>query len=160
MYGSKWIRIGSISGALGVSFGALGSHAVKSALQAKTESEAMTGELMTRILENWSTATQYMMYHSIAIVLVGLVAIHVCSKLLTYAGIFFTTGIAGFSLGLLLYNMMLMTTGTKVVLLVAAIVPLGGVCFILGWICLAAALWTGNRCQARPKSSLDESASA
>ena len=161
MYGSKWIRIGSISGALGVSFGALGSHAVKSALQAKTESEGMTGELMTRILENWSTATQYMMYHSIAIVLVGLVAIHVCSKLLTYAGIFFTTGIAGFSLGLLLYNTILMTTGTKAVLLVAAVVPLGGVCFILGWICLAAALWTGNnKCQATPKSSLDESLSA
>ena len=63
MYGSKWIRIGSISGALGVSFGALGSHAVKSALQAKTESEGMTGELMTRILENWSTATQLSLIH-------------------------------------------------------------------------------------------------
>ena len=46
MYGSKWIRIGSISGALGVSFGALGSHAVKSALQAKTESEGMTLSLI------------------------------------------------------------------------------------------------------------------
>ena len=157
MYGSKWIRIGSISGALGVSLGALGAHAVQSALQTKTESGAMTGEVMTRILENWSTATQYMMYHSIAIVLVGLVAIHVCSKLLTYAGIFFTAGITGFSLGLLLYNIMLITSGTKIVLLVAAVVPLGGICFIIGWVCLAAALWSGNTCQA-PQQAAEQTA--
>tara|TARA_B100000945_G_scaffold307403_1_gene295807 strand:+ start:1782 stop:2234 length:453 start_codon:yes stop_codon:yes gene_type:complete len=146
MYGSKWIRIGAISGALGVSLGALGAHAVKSALEEKTEAGSMTTEVMSKVLENWSTATEYMMYHSIAIVLVGLVSAHLCSKLLTCAGSFFTAGIAGFSLGLLSYNILLITSGTKVIFLVAAVVPLGGVFFIVGWVCLAAALWTGKTC--------------
>jgi len=147
MYGSKWIRLGAITGALAVSLGALGAHAVETALQKKTDNDEITNEVMIRILENWSTATDYMMYHSVAIVLVGLVAVHVCSKLLTYAGSFFTVGIMGFSLGLLLHNILLMTSGTKSIFLVAIVVPLGGICFILGWICLATSLWTGTTCQ-------------
>ena len=144
MYGSKWIRLGAITGALAVSLGALGAHAVETALQKKTDNDEITNEVMIRILENWSTATDYMMYHSVAIVLVGLVAVHVCSKLLTYAGSFFTVGIMGFSLGLLLHNILLMPSGTKSIFLVAIVVPLGGICFILGWICLATSLWTGT----------------
>lgn len=146
MYGSKWIRIGAMTGGLGVSIGALGAHAVETSLQKKTAGGEITNESMIKILENWSTATDYMMYHSVAIVLVGLVAIHICSRLLTYAGSFFTAGIAGFSLGLLLYNTLWMTSGMKAIFLVAVVVPLGGVCFILGWICLAASLWTGTTC--------------
>lgn len=150
MYGSKWIRIGAISGALSVSLGALGAHLVKSSLQKSTDSGTLAPEVTARILENWGTATEYMMYHSIAIVLVGLVSVHVCSRLLTYAGSFFTAGIVGFSLGLLLYNTLWMTSGPKPppVFLVAAVVPLGGVFFIVGWVCLAASLWTGKKCGA------------
>ena len=155
MYGSKWIRLGAITGALAVSLGALGAHAVETSLQKKTEDDEITNEVMIRILENWSTATDYMMYHSVAIVLVGLVAVHVCSKLLTYAGSFFTAGIMSFSLGLLLYNLLLMTSGTKSIFLVAVVVPLGGICFILGWICLAISLWTGTTCQVLRLSSDD-----
>jgi len=118
MYGSKWIRIGAITGGLGVSIGALGAHAVETSLQKKTAGGEITNESMIKILENWSTATDYMMYHSVAIVLVGLVAIHICSRLLTYAGSFFTAGIAGFSLGLLLYNTLWITSGMKAIFLV------------------------------------------
>ena len=146
MYGSKWIRIGAICGAIGVSFGALGAHAINTSLQNKVDAGDMTNEVMDKVLENWSTATEYMMYHAIAIVLVGLVSVQVCSKLLTCAGSFFTAGIVGFSCGLLIYNIVLMTTGTKIIILVAAAVPLGGVCYIVGWLCLAASLWTGKTC--------------
>ena len=153
MYGSKWIRIGAISGALGVSIGALGAHAVKISLRAKVEATTLKPEEMVTILDNWSTATEYMMYHSIAIVLVGLVSIHLCSKFLTWAGSFFTAGILGFSLGLLLFNLIQISSGTKVIILVAAVVPLGGVCYILGWACLATALWTGTSCNLNQDNS-------
>ena len=99
MYGSKWIRIGAISGALGVSIGALGLLTIKTSLQAKVEATTLNAEEMVTILDNWSTATEYMMYHSIAIVLVGLVSIHLCSKFLTWAGSFFTAGILGLNPG-------------------------------------------------------------
>ncbi len=152
MVGSKWVRIGAISGALGVSVGALGAHAVKTSLETKAQAGEIAEEIVTRTLANWATATEYMMYHSIAIILVGLVSAYVCSRLLTYAGSFFTAGIVGFSLGLLAYHLILLSSGTKVILLVAAVVPLGGICFILGWCCLAAALWTCKSCNANSES--------
>ena len=44
MYGSKWIRIGSIFAAIGVACGALGAHALKTHLTADTTFDAETGE--------------------------------------------------------------------------------------------------------------------
>jgi uncharacterized membrane protein YgdD (TMEM256/DUF423 family) len=141
MYGSKWIRIGSIFAAIGVACGALGAHALKTQLAADTAFDAETTQ---KILDNWSTAVQYLLIHSIAIILTGLVSVNVCSKLLTYAGSFFTAGIIGFSGGLLIYSATLGISGTKITSIIIAVVPLGGISFILGWCCLAASLWKSN----------------
>jgi uncharacterized membrane protein YgdD (TMEM256/DUF423 family) len=141
MYGSKWIRIGSISAAIGVTCGALGAHALKTHLVADT---MFNPETTQEILDNWSTAVQYLLIHSIAIILTGLVSVNVCSKLLTYAGSFFAIGIIGFSGGLLIYNTTLVISGTKLLPIVIVAVPLGGISFIIGWCCLTASLWTGS----------------
>ncbi|MBT4011737.1 MAG: DUF423 domain-containing protein [Planctomycetaceae bacterium] len=141
MYGSKWIRVGSLFAAFGVTCGALGAHALKTHLATDTMFDVQTTQT---ILDNWSTAVLYILVHSIAIILTGLVSANVCSKLLTYAGSFFTLGIIGFSGGLLVYNATLVISGTKLLPIVIAAVPLGGISFIIGWCCLAASLWTSN----------------
>ena len=143
MYGSKWIRIGSIFAAIGVACGALGAHALKTHLATDNTFDAETTQ---KILDNWSTGVMYLLLHSIAIVVTGIISINVCSKLLTYAGSFFTAGIIGFSGGLLIYNATLVISGTKILPIVIAAVPLGGISFIIGWCCLAASLWTGKTC--------------
>ena len=149
MYGSKWIRIGSIFAAIGVACGALGSHALKTHLTANTTFDTETTQ---KILQNWSTGVQYLLIHSIAIILTGLVSVHVCSKLLTAAGSFFTAGSIGFSGGLLIYNATLVISGTEILPIVIVLVPIGGISFIIGWSCLAASLWTGNICQIKTSS--------
>jgi uncharacterized membrane protein YgdD (TMEM256/DUF423 family) len=143
MYGSKWIRIGSIFAAIGVSCGALGAHALKTHLAADNTFDAETTQ---KILDNWSTGVMYLLIHSIAIILTGLISVNICSKLLTYAGSFFTAGIIGFSGGLLIYNATLVISGAKILPIVIAAVPLGGISFIIGWCCLATSLWTGKSC--------------
>jgi uncharacterized membrane protein YgdD (TMEM256/DUF423 family) len=150
MYGSKWIRIGSILAAIGVACGALGAHALKTRL---TTDPTFDVETTQKILDNWSTAVQYLMIHSIAIILTGLVSVNVCSKLLTYAGSFFSAGIIGFSGGLLIYNVALVISGTQILPIVVVAVPLGGICYIIGWCCLAAALWKGNTCNIKPSDT-------
>ena len=150
MYGSKWIRIGSIFAAIGVASGALGAHALKTHLTADTTFDVETTQ---KILDNWSTAVQYLLIHSIAIILTGLVSVNVCAKFLTYAGSFFTAGIIGFSGGLLIYSATLGISGTKITPIVIAVVPLGGIAFIIGWCCLAASLWTGNACSIKPSDT-------
>jgi len=150
MYGSKWIRLGAIFAAIGVACGALGAHALKTHLAADTTFDAETTQ---KILGNWSTAVQYLLFHSIAIILTGLVSVNVCSKLLTYAGSFFTAGIIGFSGGLLIYNAMLVISGIKILPIVIAVVPVGGISLIMGWCCLAAALWTSNSCSIKTSNT-------
>ena len=141
MYGSKWIRIGCLLAALGVATGAFGAHGLKTHLDT---SQAFNLEESAKILDTWDTGVHYLLIHSIAIVLTGLLSVHICSRFLTAAGSCFTAGVIGFSVGLILYNTILVTSGAKLIPLVALVVPLGGVCFILGWICLAAALWKGK----------------
>ena len=149
MYGSKWIRIGSILAAIGVTCGALGSHALKTHLAANTTFDPETTQ---NILQHWKTGVQYLLIHSVAIILTGLVSVHVCSKLLTAAGSFFTAGSIGFSGGLLIYNATLVISGTEILPIVIVVVPIGGISFIIGWSCLAASLWTGNIRQIKTSS--------
>jgi len=150
MYGSKWIRIGSIFAAIGVACGALGAHVLKTHL---TAGNTFDTETTQKILDNWSTGVMYLLIHSIAIILTGLISASVCSKLLTYAGSFFTAGTIGFSGGLLIYNATLVISGTKILPIVIAAVPLGGISFIIGWCCLAASLWTGKTCSIETSSA-------
>ena len=150
MYGSKWIRVGALFAAFGVTCGALGAHALKTHLATDTTLDVLTKQT---ILDKWSTAVLYILIHSIAIILTGLVSVNVCSKLLTYAGSFFTVGIIGFSGGLLVYSATLVISGTKLLPIIIAAVPLGGISFIFGWCCLAASLWTGNTCNIKTSNA-------
>ena len=125
--------------ALAVGSGALGAHGLVGFLMEKHGSDA---DLVARRLDNWSTGALYQMHHSIGIILVGIVALVRESKWLNIAGWCFLVGIILFS-GLL-YALVL--TETRIL---GAIVPIGGVSFILGWIALA----MGGCCLAKPDFS-------
>lgn len=114
--------MGSLFGALVVAMGAYGAHAGTQYLS----SEAMV---------TFNKAVRYNMFHAFALLITSL-AIYQWpkqEKLLTISGWFFTTGLLTFSGGLYLLAL------TKINL--GYIIPLGGVCFICGWLLLAAGAW-------------------
>ncbi len=111
--------IGALSAAVSVAAGAFGAHALRERVE-------------PRLLEVFQTGAQYQMYHALALLVVGLVAGRWPSTLATTAGWLFVAGTLFFSGSL--YAMTF--TGVRAL---GAITPIGGVCFIAGWVCLALA---------------------
>lgn len=114
-----FVMLGALSGALAVAAGAFGAHA----LRARVE---------PRLLETFETAARYQMYHALALVAVAWVASRAPSSLVNWSGWLFVVGTVLFSGSLYA----LVFTGVRAL---GAITPLGGVCFIAGWACLALA---------------------
>lgn len=114
-----FLMIGSLSAGLSVAAGAFGAHALRARLE-------------PRQLEVFETAARYQMYHALAIVLVAWAATRFTSSLVHVSGWLFLAGTVLFSGSL--YAMTF--TGIRAL---GAITPIGGVCFIAGWVCLALA---------------------
>ena len=105
-----------------VALGAFGAHALRGRLD----------EYARGVFE---TAVQYHFYHALALALVGVLLLsQPATALLKSSGWLFLIGIAVFSGSLYL----LAITGIK---WLGAVTPLGGLAFIAGWGCLAAAAW-------------------
>ncbi|HUY92793.1 MAG TPA: DUF423 domain-containing protein [Pirellulales bacterium] len=113
-----WLVCGALLAALSVTMGAFGAHGLKEYLEA------------AKRVDTFETAARYHMYHAIALVLVGLLASAGSNRALDVAGGCFLAGILIFS-GLC-YALAL--GGPKYL---GAIVPIGGVAFIAGWVALA-----------------------
>jgi uncharacterized membrane protein YgdD (TMEM256/DUF423 family) len=117
-----FITLASLSGMLAVAFGAFGAHALKNRLD-------------DYALGVFQTAVQYHFYHSLALLAVGVVALsQPQTALLRSSGWLFIIGIVIFSGSLYLLSI----SGMR---WLGAITPLGGLAFIAGWGCLAAASW-------------------
>ena len=117
-----FITLASLSGMLAVTFGAFGAHALRSRLD-------------EHALSVFQTAVQYHFYHSLALLAVGVIALsQPQTALLRSSGYLFVVGIVVFSGSLYLLSMSSLRW-------LGAITPLGGLAFIAGWGCLAAASW-------------------
>ena len=118
-------------GALSVILGAFGAHGLK---------QLLVGNDALKIYE---TAVRYQFYHVFALALVGILCKEFSNKLVYYAGVFFVIGIIFFSgsLYVLTYKTAANINGLN---WVGPITPIGGVFFIIGWICLATGL-TANK---------------
>jgi len=117
-----FITLASLSGMLAVTFGAFGAHALRSRLD-------------EHALGVYQTAVQYHFYHSLALLAVGVIALsQPQTALLRSSGYLFVVGIVVFSGSLYLLSI----SGMR---WLGAITPLGGLAFIAGWGCLAAASW-------------------
>ena len=114
-----FLLIGAISGFLGVAFGAFGAHALRS-------------RLSPEMLAVFETGVRYQMYHTFAVLIVAAAIGHIGNaRLLVIAGWIFAAGIVLFSGSL--YTLALTGVGT-----LGAITPIGGLLFLIGWLCLAA----------------------
>ena len=118
-----FITLASLSGMLAVAFGAFGAHALKNRLD-------------DYAMGVFQTAVQYQFYHSLAWLAVGVIALnHPQAALLRSSGWLFAVGIVVFCGSLYALSF----SGLR---WLGAVTPIGGLAFIAGWACLAAASWT------------------
>lgn len=115
-----FLFIGACSAAISVAAGAFGAHALRDKLE-------------PRLLEVFETSARYQMYHALALMLTGLLFTRWPGAWVASAGWLFVAGTVFFSGSL--YGMAF--SGIR---MLGAITPIGGVCFIAGWICLAVAI--------------------
>ena len=105
-----WIIISAVSGFTTVALGAFGAHGLKSTISAE-------------MLEIFKTGIFYQFVHTIVLLILS-VTNFIKGKI---SSILFLLGIILFSFSLYLYS----TSGIKIL---AMITPVGGVCFLIGWL--------------------------
>jgi len=117
----RWALLaGALAGLLAVMTGAFGAHGLRH----------LVGP---RGLEVFQTAVSYQMYHALALVVASLMpALGLPGRLLTLACGFWLAGIVLFSGSLYL----LVLSGQH---WLGPVTPLGGLCFMVGWVMLAGA---------------------
>ena len=107
------IVIAAIFGLLSVIAGAAGTHALRDTLD--------SGALGT-----FETAARFQMYHALAMLAVGLLAMRWQTRWLTAAA-------ALFGLGTLLFSGSLYILALSGIGIFGAIAPVGGICLMAGW---------------------------
>jgi uncharacterized membrane protein YgdD (TMEM256/DUF423 family) len=132
MNARAWVIAGCLFAALGVAAGAFGAHGLESRLKLPSSASEPDRELAARRLHNFEVAVRYQMYHSLALILVGVLALTLRTAWLDVAGWLFVTGIVLFC-GML-YGWVLLQMRW-----LAMVVPLGGTAFLVGWLVLAVA---------------------
>ena len=123
----RWmVFVAGVLGFLGVMLGAYSAHGLEASL---TEQGIETREVMKR-LEQCEVAVHYHMLHALGLLALGATAGEACRKKRTWVAIFFLLGVALFCGGL--YSMVFLGVMGH-----WAIVPCGGLCFLVGWACVA-----------------------
>lgn len=117
-----FILIAAVSGFLSVVVGAFAAHGLKKVLAPE-------------MIEVVKTGVQYQMYHALALLMVALLLIHKPSTSGLKAG-----GWA-FILGSLMFSGSLYALALGAPHWLGPITPLGGLCFLMGWVLLAVAAW-------------------
>ena len=119
--GRIFFILGAMTAFVGVAAGAFGAHGLKSQISAE-------------MLSIFEVGVRYQMYHAFALIAAAWVQAQWPSAIVTSGGWFFVAGIFLFSGSLYLLSW----TGLK---WLGAITPLGGLAFLVGWACLALAVW-------------------
>ena len=117
----SWIIIGSFLAAFAVILGAFGAHGLKTRLSPED-------------MAIFETGIRYHLFHSLGIILIGILGFHVSSDILQLPAFIMTIGIILFSGSLYI----LVLSGAR---WFGAITPIGGLGFIIGWLLLAVNLW-------------------
>ncbi|MEZ4414673.1 MAG: DUF423 domain-containing protein [Gemmatimonadota bacterium] len=115
---SRFGLLGAILGFLGVALGAFGTH-------------ALAGSLPAARLATFETAVRYQLIHAVALVALSAVARRAPTRALALAGLMMALGALIFCGSL--YLLVLLDQPA-----LGAVTPLGGVCFLVGWMSLAA----------------------
>lgn len=126
----NWLTTAGVWGALGIAIGAFGAHGLPTFL----EESGYDAAAVAKRLETFHTGAQYQMYAALALLGVGVAARSVASRALQAAGWLQLGGSLVFS-GLL-YALALMSDDFR---WLGAIVPIGGLAMIGGWVMIAVA---------------------
>jgi uncharacterized membrane protein YgdD (TMEM256/DUF423 family) len=110
-----WIAVAAGFGALGVTLGAFGAHALRARLEASQ-------------LAAWTTAVEYQLIHSAVLLALALYA-SASGRSIQPAALLFAAGIVLFSGSI--YGLVL--GGPR---LLGPVTPLGGLCLVGGWVAL------------------------
>ena len=116
----NFLVAGALLAAVAVICGAFGAHYLKTKLTPES-------------LQTFETAVRYQFYHSFGLLGVGILYATFPGKLLLWSGNLFITGIILFS------GSLYILCGLPAMKWIGAITPIGGLCFIGGWILLAVA---------------------
>jgi len=125
---SKALITTGLSGALAVSLGALGAHWLKNQIP--------TGLITIDQVNGFDTGVKYQMYHTLAMLLIVILRNTIDSKLLKWSYVFFLVGIILFS-GSLYFLTTRNLFGADFLKFLGPVTPLGGLCFVAGWLMLA-----------------------
>lgn len=134
----QWLMIAALSAFIAVAIGAFAAHGLKRIL---AENE----------LRWLATASQYQMYHALALLMVAVMQQKaIFNKWLEYSAY-------GFAIGILLFSGSLYALALTGLTWLVYVTPLGGLCFLLGWLCLfMAALRIDYSDQAKHRVTPDE----
>ena len=113
----KYLAVGAIISGIGVALGAFGAHGLKTRVDAASMAVYQTG-------------VQYQLVHGLALIAIASSRDIITAARLKLIARLWTIGIILFCGSLYL----LAVTGVKIL---GAITPLGGVCFLTGWLILA-----------------------
>jgi uncharacterized membrane protein YgdD (TMEM256/DUF423 family) len=119
-----------VLGAVAVSLGALGAHALKNKLPG--------GLITVDQLNGFDTGVKYHMYHTITMLIVVLLNNRFPNKLFRISYWLFFAGIIMFS-GSLYFLCTRGLFGMEGLRVLGPITPIGGLCFVAGWLTLAVA---------------------
>jgi uncharacterized membrane protein YgdD (TMEM256/DUF423 family) len=113
--------------ATAVALGAFGAHALK---------QTVTADL----LPVFETGVKYQMYHALALLLTAFLFKEIKHKNISIAGKFFIAGIFTFSFSLYLLVFLKHAALTNL-FWIGVVTPIGGACFIAGWLLLFVTIW-------------------
>lgn len=119
-----WSAFAALSMALAVVIGAFGAHALKARLSEEQ-------------LRWWETGARYHMVHGL-----GLFAVDLVSLLSAESSVLLTVSGGLMLAGTVLFSGSLYAMALTSVRKLGMITPLGGLCWIGAWLCLAVAAWS------------------
>jgi uncharacterized membrane protein YgdD (TMEM256/DUF423 family) len=120
-----WIVLGGLLAAIGIGMSAVHAHGLEKMLQQK----GFDASEVQAKLHFFETAVRYELYHAMALVVVGLLALHSRSMWFLIAGVLFFCGTILFS-----GSLYLLALGDTRIPYAA---PTGGVVLIVAWLALA-----------------------
>jgi uncharacterized membrane protein YgdD (TMEM256/DUF423 family) len=119
----NWGIIASLSLALAVLFGAFGAHILKDKLSEYN-------------LKIYDKAVFYQFIHSIGLLFIGIFLIGRNIKMFRLSALFLFLGIILFSGSLYILSISGFQMNTTITKIVGPLTPLGGLCFVIGWLFL------------------------
>ncbi|MBL9091480.1 MAG: DUF423 domain-containing protein [Planctomycetaceae bacterium] len=133
----QWFVLGAWLAALAVVNGAFAAHGLEKRLLVIYQNVPLEDipnadfeGLIAKRLHDYETGARYQMYHALGLMLLGAVAARRQTICGTLAGL-------AFFLGILLFSGMLYALVLTNRTMLGAIVPIGGVSFIVGWVALS-----------------------